>query len=392
MLSAQIPEYENDRLLDLYRTGLLDTPCEAEFDEIVKLASAICNTPISLISLVDSNRQWFKARVGLETTETNRDVSFCSHAILQDQLFEIHDALKDSRFYDNPLVISDPAIRFYAGMPLITSAGHRLGTLCVIDKHPGHLTAEQKFGLKVLANNVIKIAELRVKNKELHHLTENQKRVISILAHDVRNPLASIKNIIELKQTEILDTREAAEMMEKVTGQLDSTIEMVENIVSWGQTQLKFGTLKLDDIDVHRLIERIFSSELLKSISKKNKLINLIPPASIIHSDERALEFILRNLVSNANKFTENGSISIEMERVGFKTIFRVADTGLGMTREKAEELMDSSARHGSTAGTRMEKGNGLGLTLIKEFINRMDGLMQVKSSPNQGTTFTIII
>src|ERR1700753_1371320 len=121
MISAPIPQNENARLQDLQQSGLLDSPQEEEFDEIVKFASQLCNMPISLISLVDSNRQWFKARVGLEATETNRDVSFCSHAILADQLFEVKDTLKDIRFIDNPLVSDDPSIRFYAGMPLITS-------------------------------------------------------------------------------------------------------------------------------------------------------------------------------------------------------------------------------------------------------------------------------
>lgn len=391
MIPAKIPENENRRLVDLYRTGLLDTPHEEEFDEIVKLASSICNMPVSLISLVDSNRQWFKAKVGLDMTETSREISFCSHAILQDQLFEVSDAQQDSRFYDNPLVVADPAIRFYAGMPLVTSNGCRLGTLCVIDKHPGRLTEQQRFGLRVLANNVIKIAELRIKNKELYYHTENQKRIISILAHDVRNPLASIKNIIELRQTDVLDTREAAEMMEKVNEQLDSTIEMVENIVNWGQTQLKFGALKLEDIDIHRLVERIFNSESLKSIAKHNKLVNLVPPGAVVHSDERALEFILRNLVSNANKFTENGNISITMAPSGIKSILQVSDTGLGMTNEKAAELM-SDMPQTSTLGTGKEKGSGLGLMLIKEFISRMDGNISVESSPGAGTTFTITI
>src|ERR1700710_2513256 len=127
MVPAKIPENENKRLQDLYDSHLLDSPQESEFDEIVKFASALCNTPISLISLVDANRQWFKARVGLNASETNRDISFCSHAILQDQLFEVHDTLEDERFSNNPLVLEDPSIRFYAGMPLVTSSGSRLG-------------------------------------------------------------------------------------------------------------------------------------------------------------------------------------------------------------------------------------------------------------------------
>jgi len=391
MISARIPENENTRLYDLYQSNLLDTPHEAEFDEIVKLASSICNMPISLISLVDANRQWFKARVGLNVSETNRDVSFCSHAILQDQLLEIKDTLQDTRFFDNPLVTDDPSIRFYAGMPLVTSTGNRLGTLCVIDKNPGELSDKQKFGLKVLADNVIKIAELRIKNKELYFLTENQKRIISILAHDVRNPLASIQNIIELKQTDILDANEAAEMMGMVSGQLNNTIAMVENIVSWGQMQLKFGQLNPKDFNLYEMINRIFESELLKSKEKQNKLINQTPPDAIIHTDPQALEFVLRNIISNANKFTEKGSISVNVELSGLKTILSVTDTGIGMPQEKADDLLNTNTFN-STTGTNNEKGSGLGLMLVKEFIERMDGSLTIKSELNQGTCFKIII
>lgn len=391
MASAKIPENENSRLQDLYESGLLDTPEEADFDEIVELASSLCNKPISLISLIDSTRQWFKAKVGIDINETSRDVSFCSHAILQDQLFEIPDTTKDSRFSDNPFVINEPSIRFYAGMPLVTGSGSRLGTLCVLDKSPGHLTEKQKFGLKVLANNVVKIAELRIKNKELNYLTETQNRIISILAHDVRNPLASIKSIIELKQSDILNKNEAAEIMEMATVQLNNTIEMVDNIVNWGHLQLKFGRLQLEDFDLHELVKRIFGSELLKSTAKNNKLINQIEQGFVIHSDERALEFILRNLISNANKFTKNGSITIDLEQKGIKTILYITDTGVGMSDKQAGELLNDNS-YQSTLGTNQEKGSGLGLMLIKEFIERLNGSITVESTIGKGTSFKIAI
>jgi signal transduction histidine kinase len=391
MISAPIPQNENVRLQDLHESGLLDTPQEDEFNEIVRFASILCNMPISLISLVDSNRQWFKAKVGLESNETHRDFSFCAHAILQEDLFEVPDTLQDSRFCDNPLVLDTPDIRYYAGMPLVSSTGSRLGTLCVIDREPRRLTEKQRFGLKVLANNVIKIAELRVKNKELYHATENQKRIISILAHDVRNPLASIKNIIGLKQTDVIDAQDAAQMMEMVSKQLTNTIEMVENVVNWGQLQLKFGSLQLEDFDLHQLVARIFGSESLKSIAKNNKLINNVHRHTIIHSDERALEFVLRNLISNANKYTDNGRITVDMEQKGMKTILSISDTGVGMTKDQAAGLLKNNAFK-STSGTNKEKGSGLGLVLAKEFIERLDGTITVESEVGKGTCFRIVI
>jgi GAF domain-containing protein len=142
--SGSSPHSENERLSDLYAHGILDGPSNAQLDRIVSLAAEILGTPIALISLVDRDRQWFLSRQGLEARETPRDVAFCHHAIRSDQVFVVADALQDSRFHDNPLVQGDPKIRFYAGAPLISDAGQRLGTLCVIDRQPHLLTPYQE--------------------------------------------------------------------------------------------------------------------------------------------------------------------------------------------------------------------------------------------------------
>jgi len=119
---------------------LLDTPAEQEFDDIISLAACICETPIALISLVDQDRQWFKSRVGLAVPQTPRNVAFCAHAILGDDILEVQDATEDPRFADNPIVTSDPFLRFYAGIPLKTIDNYNVGTLCVIDRVPRALS------------------------------------------------------------------------------------------------------------------------------------------------------------------------------------------------------------------------------------------------------------
>lgn len=162
MDSLPPPANEIARLEALRRYHLLDTAPEACFDDFTQLAARICGTPISLISLLDENRQWFKSRVGIEAVETPREMAFCDHAITDPhQVMVVDDAAEDQRFCDNPLVASDPHIRFYAGAPLVTGDGYALGTLCVIDRQPRTLSDADRDSLARLGRRVVAQMELR---------------------------------------------------------------------------------------------------------------------------------------------------------------------------------------------------------------------------------------
>ena len=186
--STQLPTNEAARLAALRRYRILDTDPERAFDDLAHLASHICGTPIALISLVDEDRQWFKARVGITARETSRSVAFCAHAIQEPGIMMVNDAMRDERFRENPLVTGDPHLRFYAGAPLNTPDGHAVGTLCVADTVPRELTPEQTRALDALRRQVEAQLELRRNLMELHEAlverdraeTEREKLIVEL--------------------------------------------------------------------------------------------------------------------------------------------------------------------------------------------------------------------
>jgi len=182
-MTAPLPTDEAQRLESLRRYHVLDTPPEQSFDNLTLLAARICQTPIALVSLVDESRRWFKSRIGVSEAETPRETAFCAHAILQkDKMLQVCDAQSDLRFADNPLVRTDPRVRFYAGVPLVTPDGHALGTLCVMDRVPRSLGAEQLSALRVLSQHVLIQLELRRQVRELGTEAAKLRRAETLLS------------------------------------------------------------------------------------------------------------------------------------------------------------------------------------------------------------------
>lgn len=388
-MKTDMPVNEDLRLADLYQYNILDTAEEDEFDHLVKLASRICNAPISLISLIDAERQWFKARIGFDEKETPRDTSFCSHGILNGDIFIVPDAASDTRFADNPMVTGGQGIRFYAGVPLTSQAGNKLGMLCVKDTVPRNLNPDQQEALIMLGKQVVRQMELRVKNKELERITESQRRIISIIAHDVRSPLSSIVSLFQLYQNKGIDTDRFNDFLNISHTQLNSTLTLLGNLAEWGQIQLQPQKLVADILVLKDEVNKVFSELTVQVRLKENKLINAVDERVKLAFDENTFRFIVRNLLTNANKFTGKGTITVAGFTDGNKVRISVTDTGIGMPAGMTERLFMSKEKF-SRRGTQNESGSGLGLVLIKEFVEKANGAITVQSTEGQGSTFIL--
>jgi signal transduction histidine kinase len=382
-----IPANEQERLQALREYELLDSESEKEFDEIVSLASFICQTPISTITLIDEHRQWFKAQVGLANRETPRDVAFCAFAILQPEITIVNDATLDKRFRENPLVTGSPDIRFYAGLPLTTPEGFNLGTICVIDTRPRDLTDEQNLALRVLRNQVLKLFELRRKNILLTRMHAMQQKLLSIIGHDLRGPINSLNGLLLMVEKYKLSTDDLNEILPRMRMMVDTTDDLLNNLLHWAKNHLEGKVAEHEAFNLHTLVADVTHG--LKSVlaEKDNELNIHIDPAHTVVVNRNIFEFILRNLIANANKFTSQGRIQVFSAMNGAKALITVRDNGMGIRPERISALFEWG-KSNSTKGTKGETGSGLGLPMVREFVEQMGGKIWVESTPGKSTAF----
>ncbi|RUA31079.1 MAG: sensor histidine kinase [Bacteroidetes bacterium] len=393
MQKPGIPTNEEERLSELRRLKILDSEQEKDFDELVELASLICGVPISLVTLIDANRQWFKSKKGISDNSTHRDVSFCGHAINGDDIFIIENAVADERFFDNPLVTADPNIRFYAGMPLKSENGYNLGTLCVIDSKPKKINEDQVRALKILSGQASKLIELRdkkneleINNQKLESLNQLNNRITSIISHDLKGPINSLRAYLNSNYIDADSPEDLSQLFPLVKNNLNSLNELVENLLEWSRStnDVNFIQVKIKDlvIEVCYLFEG-------NAIEKNIELNCELKDDFMVEADISMLRFIMRNLINNALKFTENGAVKVEAEKISpNKVKIKVIDSGIGIPKDLLERIKLKDKKV-STKGTRNEKGTGLGLQLVREFLSIHKTELNIESEENKGSTFS---
>lgn len=267
MFIAALPKFEELRLADLHLYNILDTPAEKEFDELRELAAHICGCPVSMISIIDRDRQWYKSKQGFDVAETRRDVAFCAHTILEDHLLVVEDMTKDVRFRNHPFVTGEQHVRFYAGAPIISPTGQNLGTICVIDQQPRTLTDAQKRALEILSNQVTKLLELRLKSQVIE---ERASKLVSlkdqalqdyIAGHD-QEQLLIAKELHENIAQDLATIRLYLNMAESKPGQKDDFISAAQNTVEQVTNSVKnlsysFSPSTLETSNLQLLMENL---------------------------------------------------------------------------------------------------------------------------------------
>jgi signal transduction histidine kinase/CheY-like chemotaxis protein len=386
---------EKARLKTLFDYDVLDTEAEKIFDDLTQLAAQTCNTPITLISLIDSNRQWFKSKVGLDTEETSRDIAFCAHAIHQKGIFEVEDTLLDKRFFDNPLVTSTPNIRFYAGTPLISPDGHAIGTLCVIDKKPNKLTQDQRQALEVLGRSVMSQMELRKKIKELKLANEHKTEFLSNMSHELRTPLNAIIGFSHLMLGEIKHHTLPAKFSEYI-GHIDYSgrrlLSVVNSVIDLNK--IEAGMMQVQ-IEVVCLREYIKDLEGMLAITANEKDVEFsvyisdhLPTHLAI--DQAKVSQIITNLVHNAIKFTDSGKwVKVELSLNNEKLVITVADQGEGISSIDQTKLFSKFQQVGQAKSS---EGSGLGLSITRSLVEILGGTINVLSTLGSGSIFKVML
>ncbi len=393
MISAPLPDNERERLRWLQDLNILDTLEEQAYEDLTLLASQICQTPIALVSLIDQDRQWFKSHRGLDVRETPRDVAFCAHAILADDVFVVEDSAKDPRFSDNPLATGGPHVKFYAGAPLLLRPNVRVGTLCVIDTQARTISSKQRQALQALARQVVQLMELRLKVKELEHLDQVKDEFVSMVSHELRTPLTSVMGSLSLlyhnKAGNLPPT--ARDMVGVAHRNTERLLLIVNDILDVARLEAGQLELHLEPLDVRALVDQAL--ELNRPYCQKcnvSAVIGDVTPVPPIAGDEQRLLQVLSNLLSNAAKFTRAGDvIEVGIGRKDNMAQITVTDHGPGIPPEQQQHLFARFRQLGH-AGNQKQPGTGLGLSISRQIVGLHGGTLTCESVPGTHTTFAI--
>ncbi len=391
------PANESSRLEALRSYNILDTLSEKDYEDITLLAATICKVPVSLITFIDQDRQWFKSRYGVSVSETKREYSFCAHALNSPkEALIVEDSREDKRFADNPLVTGDPYVIFYTGMPMVNPEGYALGTLCVIDHKPRKLTGEQIIALEALSKQVVTLLEMRKSNITLQKIRDELERrnkelgqFASVVSNDIKAPLSSI-----VMANQILDEQFSESLGKEGSDVLDVSQRSAEKIKSLVDGILSYykGGEHSGEVQQFNITE-FFESILSALPSEKKYDVEYPRDGTNITMNKTQLEQIFTNLINNSIHYNDKEVIHIKISfsEAPQQYFFSVTDNGIGIAKENQDKIFTLFTTIPSTAPNG-KPGHGIGLSTVKKIVELNGGIITIESSPGTGTKISFNI
>ncbi|MDB5616007.1 GAF domain-containing sensor histidine kinase [Tardiphaga sp.] len=380
---ANLHANETERLQALRSYGILDTAIESSFDDITRIASYVCETPVALISLVDEGRQWFKSARGFDGRETPLEQSICAHALLEQSFLEVEDTTKDPRFDCNPLVTGNPHVRFYAGALLRTPDGLPLGTVCVLDNKPRVLSAAQRDVLSALARQVMSQMEFRRALVLSDQLQRNISRLMAVAGHDLKQPLQVMVMAIDRISHKLTDEKDR----ERLGYAINAGMRMAEELDRLAETsvlQTGYGVPELKSLPIADVFDSIDANWRLHAEAKGLELV-VVPSRARVVSDPTMLRTILGNLVGNAIKYTSRGRVLVGCRRHGCKLSIEVLDSGPGIAHDQRDAIFEAFHQVNPDS-----EGLGLGLSIVRRTAEALGHTITLKSDLTRGSHFSI--
>lgn len=364
--SPSVSWKEGDRLAALRRYDILDTPSEEAFDDFVRIAAEICDTPMALVSLIDEGRQWFKARLGIGLPQTPIDQSVCAHAIRQRGVFIVPDLSSDSRFSTNPLVTMEPNLRFYGGAVLETAEGLPLGTMCVLDSEPRSqgLTQTQSRALMSLARQVMAQFELRLALRDRDKALAEKDILMLEVHHRVKNSLSAVQTLLQLQAEMSAEPTAAAELRESA-GRVSSFSAMHEQLYRTGAAS---------EVDLSAYLRQLLREQMQAHVGSRGRAARFTGPAIPWPASEApTLGLILVELLTNSFKYGA-GTVSVAL------------DEGEGGVRMRVEDEGQLPADFDPARST------GFGMSIVQGLLeNQTRGTMEVdRSRPSTSILVTL--
>jgi signal transduction histidine kinase len=389
MQKPKIPRNEKDRIKELDAYNIIEAAQQDDFDFLTSLTAQICGTKIALITLVTSEKLCYLSQFGMDSKAIPRDFSFCAHAILTpEKPFVVEDARSDVRFFDNPLTTGYPHVFFYAGISLVNSNGFALGTLCVMDDKPRHLSDAQMLQLAHLASHTVKLLELRRSQIELQQANEELEQFAFIAAHDLKEPLRGITNYLS-----VFKRKYSNQLDEKGHFYIDSAYQSAQRMKKLIIDILDFsrmGTLGKDQIILDELMDAVFLNYKKSKINKSVKLTKSNLPVLI--GDAGSFIQLFTNLIDNAIKYQHEGNtpeITINAEEDGTNWIISVSDNGIGIAPEHQKRVFEIFKRlHPDSE----YNGTGIGLANCKKIVRALGGKIWYEANKPTGTIFKFTI